>query len=140
MRTDQGDDVSAQFVVMATGCLSSANTPDIAGLDTFAGDVFHTGRWPHEGVDFTGSGSAVIGTGSSGIQSIPVIAEQAAELSVFQRTASYTMPARNGPLDPTRKRRSRPTTPGSGRGTGSCLRRSGRAGRATPTRRSRSTT
>ncbi len=100
VRTDQGDDVSAQFVVMATGCLSSANTPDIEGLDTFAGDVFHTGRWPHEPVDFTGQRVAVVGTGSSGIQAIPVIAEQAAELFVFQRTASYTMPSSNGPLDP----------------------------------------
>jgi cation diffusion facilitator CzcD-associated flavoprotein CzcO len=100
VRTDQGDDVSAQFVVMATGCLSSANTPDIDGLATFAGDVFHTGQWPHEPVDFSGKRVAVVGTGSSGIQAIPVIAEQAAELFVFQRTASYTMPSSNGPLDP----------------------------------------
>jgi cyclohexanone monooxygenase len=100
VRTDQGDDVSAQFLVMATGCLSAANTPDIDGLDTFAGEVFHTGRWPHEPVDFTGKRVAVVGTGSSGIQAIPVIADQAAELFVFQRTASYSMPSSNGPLDP----------------------------------------
>ena len=66
---------TARFVVMATGCLSTANTPDIPGIDDFAGPVYHTGRWPHEGVDFTGKRVGVIGTGSSGIQSIPVIAE-----------------------------------------------------------------
>jgi cation diffusion facilitator CzcD-associated flavoprotein CzcO len=100
VRTDQGDDVSAQFLVMATGCLSSANTPAIDGLARFEGDVFHTGQWPHAPVDFTGKRVAVIGTGSSGIQSIPVIAQEAAELTVFQRTASYSMPSSNGPLDP----------------------------------------
>ena len=100
VRTDQGDDVSAQFLIMATGCLSSANTPDIHGLARFEGDVFHTGQWPHEPVDFTGKRVAVIGTGSSGIQAIPVIAQEAAELTVFQRTASYSMPSSNGPLDP----------------------------------------
>ena len=80
-------EVSAQFLVMATGCLSSANTPDFPGLDTFDGATYHTGRWPHEGVDFTGKRVAVIGTGSSGVQSIPMIAEQAEQLYVFQRTA-----------------------------------------------------
>jgi cyclohexanone monooxygenase len=98
--TDQGDAVSARFVVMATGCLSSANIPDIPGADTFTGASYHTGKWPHEGVDFTGQRVGVIGTGSSAIQSIPIIAEQAAELTVFQRTASFTVPAWNQPLDP----------------------------------------
>jgi cation diffusion facilitator CzcD-associated flavoprotein CzcO len=98
--TDRGDAVAARFVVMATGCLSSANIPDLPGADTFAGPTYHTGRWPHEGVDLTGLRVGVIGTGSSAIQSIPIIAEQAAELTVFQRTASYTVPAWNQPLDP----------------------------------------
>jgi cyclohexanone monooxygenase len=98
--TDRGDEVSAQFVVMATGCLSSANVPNIAGRDSFVGDTYHTGRWPKEGVDFTGKRVGVIGTGSSAIQSIPLIAEQADHLTVFQRTAAYSVPAHNGPLDP----------------------------------------
>jgi cyclohexanone monooxygenase len=98
--TDQGDDVRARFVIMATGCLSAANTPEIDGADTFEGPTYHTGRWPHEGVDFTGKRVGVIGTGSSAIQSIPIIAEEAAELTVFQRTATFTVPAWNQPLDP----------------------------------------
>jgi cation diffusion facilitator CzcD-associated flavoprotein CzcO len=91
--------VSAKFVVMATGCLSSTNLPPFDGLDDFAGDWFHTGHWPHAGVDFTGQRVGVIGTGSSAIQSIPLIAEQAEHLFVFQRTANYSVPAHNGPLD-----------------------------------------
>jgi cation diffusion facilitator CzcD-associated flavoprotein CzcO len=96
-----GDDhpISARFLVMATGCLSSANTPDFPGLGSFEGPTFHTGRWPHEPVDFAGWRVGVIGTGSSGIQAIPVIAEQARQLIVFQRTATYSVPAHNGPLD-----------------------------------------
>jgi cyclohexanone monooxygenase len=100
VRADKGDEVSAQFLVMATGCLSSANRPRIQGLDTFAGPIFHTGEWPHEEPDFTGRRVGMIGTGSSAIQSIPIIAEQAKSLVVFQRTANYTVPARNAPLDP----------------------------------------
>jgi cyclohexanone monooxygenase len=98
--TDRGDRVSAQFCIMATGCLSEAKQPEIDGIDTFGGDIFHTGRWPHEGVDFSGLRVGVIGTGSSGIQSIPVIARQAAHVTVFQRTPNFTMPAKNAPLDP----------------------------------------
>jgi len=98
--TDQGDDLSAQFLVMATGCLSSTNIPEIEGADSFTGPTFHTGKWPHEGVDFTGQRVGVIGTGSSAVQSIPIIAEQALELTVFQRTASFAVPAWNQPLDP----------------------------------------
>ena len=90
----------ARFVVMATGCLSAANVPDIAGRDEFSGRTLHTGRWPHEPVDFTGRRVAVIGTGSSGVQSIPLIAEQAASVTVLQRTPAYAVPAHNGPLDP----------------------------------------
>jgi cyclohexanone monooxygenase len=96
--TDTGECVTARFVIMATGCLSTANLPAIRGIADFTGATYHTGRWPHEGVDFTGKRVAVIGTGSSGIQSIPLIAEQAAELTVFQRTANYTLPADNRPL------------------------------------------
>jgi cyclohexanone monooxygenase len=98
VRSDRGDDVSSQFLVMATGCLSSANMPDIEGIDDFGGDVLHTGRWPREPVGFAGKRVGVVGTGSSGIQAIPVIAEQADDLTVFQRTASYTVPAWNRPL------------------------------------------
>jgi cation diffusion facilitator CzcD-associated flavoprotein CzcO len=93
-----GEQVSARFLVLATGCLSAANVPDIAGLDTFSGRVLHTGRWPREVVDFSGQRVGVVGTGSSAIQAIPIIARDAAQLFVFQRTASYSVPARNGPL------------------------------------------
>src|SRR6185436_16727352 len=86
VRTDHGDELTARYVVMATGCLSSTNLPDIPGRDSFEGASYHTGRWPHEGVDFTGLRVGVIGTGSSAIQSIPLIAQEAAELHVFQRT------------------------------------------------------
>jgi cyclohexanone monooxygenase len=97
--TSDGGQWSAQFVVMATGCLSSANKPNIDGLDSFRGDTYHTGQWPHEGVDFTGKRVGVIGTGSSAIQSIPIMAAQADHLTVFQRTPNYMVPAHNGPLD-----------------------------------------
>ena len=96
--TSDGKTVTAKFVVLATGCLSNARMPDIKGLDRFKGKVYHTGHWPHEGVDFTGQRVAVIGTGSSSIQAVPVIAEQAKHLTVFQRTANFSIPARNGPL------------------------------------------
>ena len=98
--TDTGTRVAARFLIMATGCLSSANTPDFEGLDSFRGATYHTGRWPHEEVCFSGQRVGVVGTGSSAIQAIPVIAEQAAHLTVFQRTPNYSIPARNGPLDP----------------------------------------
>jgi cation diffusion facilitator CzcD-associated flavoprotein CzcO len=96
--TDAGDRVTADNLVMATGCLSSTNTPRFDGLERFEGRMFHTGRWPKEPVDFTGRRVAVIGTGSSAIQSIPLIAAQAAHLTVFQRTANYSVPAHNGPI------------------------------------------
>jgi cation diffusion facilitator CzcD-associated flavoprotein CzcO len=100
LRTEGGERYSARFFITAVGCLSSANIPRIPGLDTFAGSWFHTGRWPHEGVAFTGKRVGVVGTGSTGIQAIPVIAEQAEHLTVFQRTPNYSIPARNGPMDP----------------------------------------
>lgn len=97
--TDGDGDFSARFCIMATGCLSAANTPDFAGLKNFDGRVFHTGKWPHSGVDFSGHHVGVIGTGSSGVQIIPEIAKQAAHLTVFQRTPSYVAEAFNRPLD-----------------------------------------
>ena len=98
--TDDGKTYKARFCVMASGVLSTPSLPDIPGRDTFAGSSYHTGRWPHEEVDFTGLKVAVIGTGSSGIQSIPLIAEQAEHVTVFQRTPNYAVPAGNRPLDP----------------------------------------
>jgi len=100
VETSAGDVVHARYVVMAVGAISAANVPDIAGLDTFEGRWYHTGQWPREGVDLTGLRVGVIGTGSTGVQLIPVVAEQAAELTVFQRTPNFSMPARNRPLDP----------------------------------------
>ncbi|HXP75222.1 MAG TPA: NAD(P)/FAD-dependent oxidoreductase [Stellaceae bacterium] len=96
--TEAGDTLSAKFLIAAVGCLSAANIPNIPGLDDFAGDWYHTGQWPHDGVDFTGKRVGMIGTGSTGIQAAPVIAETAAHLTVFQRTANYSVPARNAPL------------------------------------------
>jgi cyclohexanone monooxygenase len=96
--TSDGKTVIAKHVVLATGCLSNARKPDIRGLDRFKGQVYHTGNWPHEPVDFTGLRVGVIGTGSSSIQSVPVIAEQASHLTVFQRTANFSIPARNARL------------------------------------------
>jgi cyclohexanone monooxygenase len=96
--TSDGATVTAQFVILATGCLSNARMPDIKGFADFKGKVYHTGHWPHEPVDFTGLRVGVIGTGSSGIQSVPVIAEQASHLTVFQRTANFSIPARNAAL------------------------------------------
>ncbi|HZR72991.1 NAD(P)/FAD-dependent oxidoreductase [Bradyrhizobium sp.] len=96
--TSDGNTVQAQFVVLATGCLSNARMPDFKGLAQFAGKVYHTGHWPHEGVDFSGMRVGVIGTGSSAIQSVPVIAGQASHLFVFQRTPNFSIPARNAAL------------------------------------------
>ena len=92
--------VTARYCVMALGCLSTTNKPAFAGLEDFQGAVYHTGEWPHEGVDFTGARVGIIGTGSSAIQTIPVIAEQAAHLTVFQRTPNFAIPAYNAPLEP----------------------------------------
>ena len=99
IETDDGDRVTARFLITGIGCISAGNVPDIPGLDSFEGDWYHTGSWPHEGVDFSGKRVAVIGTGSSGVQSIPVIARQADRLTVFQRTPQYTIPARHETVD-----------------------------------------
>jgi cation diffusion facilitator CzcD-associated flavoprotein CzcO/acetyl esterase/lipase len=103
IRTSTGADLSARHCIMASGCLSVPKEPDIPGANRFQGAVYSTGRWPHQGVDFTGQRVAVIGTGSSGIQSIPLIAQQAAQLTVFQRTANFSIPAGNGPVAPQRR-------------------------------------
>lgn len=96
--TGDGSVLSARYYVMATGCLSMPKVPDIAGAERFQGEVYFTSTWPHEGVDFSGKRVGVIGTGSSAVQSIPLIAEQAEQLSVFQRTPNFAIPARNGPI------------------------------------------
>ena len=100
LRTADGEELTCRFYVMATGCLSLPKTPDIEGADRFEGEVYSTSRWPHEGVDFAGKRVGVIGTGSSGIQSIPLIAAEAAAVTVFQRTANFSIPAHNGPHPP----------------------------------------
>jgi len=99
IHTDRDDHVTARFCIMATGCLSSANLPPFPGLESFGGTYYHTAAWPHDGVDFTGRRTGVIGTGSSGVQCIPLIAKQASHLHVFQRTPTYVVPAHNRPLE-----------------------------------------
>jgi cation diffusion facilitator CzcD-associated flavoprotein CzcO len=98
VRTSAGDEITCRFYVMATGCLSMPKEVDIEGTDRFQGEVYFTSHWPHEGVDLTGRRVAVIGTGSSAIQSIPLMAAQAAQLTVFQRTPNFSIPANNGPV------------------------------------------
>jgi cyclohexanone monooxygenase len=98
VRLSGGKTVAAKYVILATGCLSNARMPDFKGLSNFNGKVYHTGHWPHQPVDFTGLCVGVIGTGSSAIQAVPVIAEQARHLTVFQRTANFSIPARNAAL------------------------------------------
>ncbi|MGB8399982.1 flavin-containing monooxygenase [Bradyrhizobium sp.] len=100
IETDRGDRVTAKFCIMAVGCLSAPNRPSFRGFDDFRGPIYHTGEWPHQGVDFSGLRVGVIGTGSSAIQSIPIIAQQASALTVFQRTATYSVPAWNEKLTP----------------------------------------
>ena len=111
-RNRDGARTTATFCIMATGCLSSPNLPTFEGIASFKGEHYHTGHWPHEEVDFTGKRVAVIGTGSSAMQSIPIIAAQAKHLYVFQRTPNYAVPAHNAPLDPAHvSRASRPNYP-----------------------------
>jgi cyclohexanone monooxygenase len=98
VRTDKGGAISAKFCIMATGCLSASRTPDFPGMGSFSGKTYHTGHWPHEGVDFSGLRVGVVGTGSSAIQSIPVIAGEAEHVTVFQRTPNFSIPSRNGPM------------------------------------------
>jgi len=89
--------LAVAFLITAVGCLSSTNTPKFPGIDTFAGESYHTGAWPHEGVDFAGKRVAVIGTGATAVQAVPEIAKQAAHVWVFQRTPNYDIPGRNRP-------------------------------------------
>lgn len=96
--TDDGAEVTARFVITAVGCLSAKNVPDIPGIDRFDGDWYHSGAWPHEGVDFTGQRVGVIGTGATAIQIIPSIAAETEQLTVFQRTPNYSVPASNPAL------------------------------------------
>jgi cyclohexanone monooxygenase len=104
VRTDRGDALSVRYCIMATGCLSTAREPEIPGLDTFKGAVYHTGRWPDGEIDFAGKRVGVVGAGSSGIQVAPMIAKSASRLYVFQRTPNFSIPARNTPTDPDRER------------------------------------
>jgi cation diffusion facilitator CzcD-associated flavoprotein CzcO/acetyl esterase/lipase len=97
LTTDNGAPVSCRTYIMASGCLSTPKPPEITGFDDFKGEIYFTGRWPHEEVKLDGKRVAIIGTGSSGIQAIPLIAEQAAHLTVFQRTPNFAFPAHNGP-------------------------------------------
>ncbi len=99
LTAEDGEEFVASYCIMATGCLSAVNKPRIEGLNSFRGKVYHTGEWPHQEVDFSGQRVAVIGTGSSAIQAIPIMAKQAKQLYVFQRTPNYTVPAHNAPLD-----------------------------------------
>src|SRR5215475_9650176 len=100
VRTDQGGEVTARYLIAAVGSLSTTNIPGFEGLETFKGAWYHTSRFPSEGVDFTGKRVAVVGTGATAVQAIPEIARQARQVTVFQRTASYCVPARNGKVDP----------------------------------------
>ena len=100
MTTDAGESVHGAVPHHRRRGAVGVEHAAFAGLDSFRGDSYHTGRWPHEGVDFTGQRVGVIGTGASAVQAVPLIAQQAAELTVFQRTANYIVPARNGPVDP----------------------------------------
>ena len=105
LRTDKGEEIRARYCVMAAGNLSTPRVPDFKGIGDFKGKWYHSGLWPHEGVDFTGLRVGVIGTGSSGVQMIPLIARQAKHLHVFQRTANFSLPARNAPMEPARESR-----------------------------------
>ena len=99
VQTEHGEQYDAAYVIMATGQLSVTKLPEIEGLDDFDGQILHTGEWPHDPVDFTGKRVGVIGTGSSGVQLIPMVAREAAHLTVFQRTPTFTVPANNRPID-----------------------------------------
>ncbi len=96
--TETGEQFRCRYYIMATGCLSAPKDIEIEGAERFQGEVYSTSRWPHDGVDFTGKRVAVIGTGSSGIQTIPHVAARAESVTVYQRTPNFTIPARNGPV------------------------------------------
>jgi len=100
IETQRGEQLTARFFILATGCLSIPKLPELPGRDRYKGRILQTSNWPHEQVDFTGQRVGVVGTGSSGIQSVPLLAQQARELVVFQRTPCFSVPAHNGPIDP----------------------------------------
>ncbi|MFJ8247016.1 flavin-containing monooxygenase [Peribacillus asahii] len=100
IQTEDGTTLIAKYFITGVGCLSASNIPNFKGIDSFEGEAYHTGHWPHEKVDLSGKRVGLIGTGSSGIQAIPVIAQEAGYLTVFQRTPAYSTPARNYQYDP----------------------------------------
>ena len=99
LTTAVGEQVSARFFISAVGCLSTANIPEIPGLESFQGRWLHTGQWPHEPVSFAGRRVAVIGTGATGVQVVPEVAKEAAQVYVFQRTPNFDIPGHNHPLE-----------------------------------------
>src|SRR4029077_9362153 len=103
VKTDTGEEIRARYCVMAAGNLSTPRVPDFKGLNDFKGKWYHSGLWPHEGVEFAARRVGVIGTGAPGVQMIPIIASQARHLHVFQRTANFSLPARNAPMEPERE-------------------------------------
>ena len=99
LASESGKIYSSKFLITAVGCLSSTNKPKIPQLSAFEGEIYYTGEWPHKNIEFRNKSVAVIGTGSSGIQAIPVIAEEAKRLFVLQRTPNFSVPARNHKLE-----------------------------------------
>ena len=139
VKTDGGEEIHARYCVMAAGNLSTPRVPDFKGLKSFKGKWYHSGLWPHEGVDFSGLRVGVIGTGSSGVQMIPLIAEQAKHLTVFQRTANFSLPARNGPMpEEKRERKHKAEYPARRRGRRTTRPSPSPAIPSRPSRRSRS--
>ncbi|MCW2717358.1 NAD(P)/FAD-dependent oxidoreductase [Pseudonocardia sp.] len=98
--TDTGESVRSRFVVTGLGLLTEPHIPDFPGLDSFTGETYMTCRWPADGVDLSGKRVGIIGTGATGVQAIPLIAQEAAHLTVFQRTPNYVVPAQNRPMEP----------------------------------------
>jgi cation diffusion facilitator CzcD-associated flavoprotein CzcO len=96
--TENGHQVTARYVIAASGALDATNIPDFPGLDTFQGEWHHTSQWPKEGVNFAGKRVGLIGTGSTGVQATTAIGQTAGHLYVFQRTPAYSLPANNRPL------------------------------------------
>lgn len=109
VRTSDGKTVNARFLVPASGVLSVPKPPEIPGIETFAGEAYHTGRWPRKPVSFEGKRIGVIGTGSSGVQVIQALAGQCKHLTVFQRTAVFVVPCKNHALTPSMRERVRAT-------------------------------
>src|SRR5215213_6098631 len=102
VHTDNGEEATARYLIAAVGSLSDTNVPQFEGLEKFRGKWCHTSRFPRGGIDFTAKRVAVVGTGATAVQAIPEIAQQAKHLTVFQHTANYCLPARNGKVDPER--------------------------------------